>query len=173
MPNNEERQPLLKFEASNREDRVLLVFALVTVFVCVALYIAGVMASNAVLIALAIILALIAVIVGWMIKRSTSKNAVLSEEEIEANLAQYEQDLRDTFVGYSVDYTEADIKEAVEKRREDLLTENTRVKVENPAEVAGLVGKILKEERAESKSVKAEYKEAKKQAKAAKKAKRK
>lgn len=156
--------PLFKFESSN-SSKIIPIMVLITVALVVLIYVCGILFSNPMLTILAFIIAIFCGVIIFAINSKIKKsNTNISEEEIEAAVEKYRNDLLDTFVGYDMKYTDEDIREATDKYRRSLLngkTDNAELDANSISSIANAMIKDRKQSKVKKKENKQFLKEQK------------
>lgn len=143
-----EKTPLFIYEDNNDAEtktanRKLLIYAVVIIAVCVALYVLGAMLAMQLLILLSLTVAVIAGAILVMLYRRIRKAAQpLNEDEIDQKVEQYKIDLIDTFNGYDVAYTVEDILSAADDYKARLIQEQTSLVDIDPTNFVALMKKM-------------------------------
>ena len=160
-------EPLFKFEFSSEDDRISWGVLVIGGAIAALLYALGATLPVAGLAGIAFIIAIITIIV-FAFLRSKFAGRSLSEEVIDQKVEQFKQDLVDTYNGYDVEYTAAEVLKAADDYRAQLMHESKEaqdVEIESAADIAKLMGKDIIESRAKKKEMKKARKEEKKRRK--------
>lgn len=166
--------PLFKFEFESDKNRMSWIIGGVGVALSALLYALGATLPNAALSGLAFMFAIATVllVVGMRIRFSGAD--ALSEDEIDDAVERFKQDLVDTYNGYGLEYSAADVLGAADEYRAKLEQIGTNAAQEDmEVESAGDVLRMMASDMVASHVHKKEHREAKRAEKAALKAARK